>query len=180
MPKKDRWTEAAFLRQIGPERAEAIRSQLNGGPVRADEDAVAEGETGEPRFLRIPVLGPSMNVYWRIGTDGAPHLTTAGRSFKRLVAQFGSHSRARPIVGLVEMTIHVYQTDRQRDTDNNLKPILDALEGCFVYEKDNVVEEIHIRRFVDKENPRIEIWARPFNTVTVDLFGGGAARIEGE
>ena len=43
------------------------------------------------------------------------------------------------------------------DLDNSLKVLLDILQSkCHVIRNDNLCAEIHVRKFVDKSDPRIE------------------------
>lgn len=45
---------------------------------------------------------------------------------------------------------------RDRDIDSGLKIILDFLQGR-VYANDNQINHLEVQKFVDKDNPRVEI-----------------------
>ena len=45
---------------------------------------------------------------------------------------------------------------RHRDLDNCAKGISDALEGV-LFKNDIQIEELHLYKYVDKENPRVEV-----------------------
>src|SRR3990167_2048840 len=45
---------------------------------------------------------------------------------------------------------------RERDIDSGLKPLLDVLTGI-VYQDDKQVTEVNMRKYSDKEDPRVEI-----------------------
>ncbi len=60
----------------------------------------------------------------------------------------------------VIMSVWVYFADnRCLDLQNAPKSIFDALNG-FLYKDDKQVAELHIFKFFDKDNPRIEITAK--------------------
>jgi Holliday junction resolvase RusA-like endonuclease len=52
--------------------------------------------------------------------------------------------------------IHVYFQSNRSDLDNAAKIILDCLQACGVIENDRLCNELHMVKFIDKENPRIE------------------------
>lgn len=70
--------------------------------------------------------------------------------------------QVQPVEPLLEgelaMTIHIYYASQRPDLDESL--ILDLLQGI-LYKNDRQVRERHVHHFVDKLNPRTEIWVRP-------------------
>jgi Holliday junction resolvase RusA-like endonuclease len=52
--------------------------------------------------------------------------------------------------------IFVYFQSNRSDLDNAAKIILDCLQACRVIENDRLCHELHMVKFIDKENPRIE------------------------
>lgn len=54
------------------------------------------------------------------------------------------------------LSVDVYYPSRRADLDNSLKIILDCLQSCGAITNDRNCVEINARRYVDKENPRIE------------------------
>jgi Holliday junction resolvase RusA-like endonuclease len=62
-----------------------------------------------------------------------------------------------------EFYLDVYFPSKRSDLDGCLKGILDCLQKAKVIKNDNNCCLIHARKFVDKDNPRIE-----FRIVTVD------------
>lgn len=60
--------------------------------------------------------------------------------------------------GELAMTLHIYYASQRPDLDESL--ILDLLQGI-LYKNDRQVRERHTHHFVDKLNPRVEIWVKP-------------------
>lgn len=68
-----------------------------------------------------------------------------------------SQWRSSPLATTLAVNILLYFGDRRRrDIDAYLKVLLDAMTGI-VYEDDSQVEELHVFKMVDLENPRTEI-----------------------
>lgn len=60
----------------------------------------------------------------------------------------------------VAVVLH-FNSNRKCDIDNRLKPLLDALTACGVWDDDAQVDVIMIKRGEkDKERPRAEIYIR--------------------
>jgi len=64
--------------------------------------------------------------------------------------------RNKLIKGYLNFDIDVYYPSQRSDLDNSLKVILDCLQKVKAFENDNKVTDIHIRKFLDKANPRVE------------------------
>jgi Holliday junction resolvase RusA-like endonuclease len=71
-------------------------------------------------------------------------------------------SQVQPLLPLMEgelaMTLHIYYASQRPDLDESL--ILDLLQGI-LYKNDRQVRERHVYHYIDKLNPRTEIWIRP-------------------
>lgn len=61
------------------------------------------------------------------------------------------------IKGFFEIYVDVYYKANKADLDNALKIILDCLQKTNTIENDNKCTKITARKFVDKDNPRIEL-----------------------
>lgn len=85
-------------------------------------------------------------------------LTKAYRDTKSAMEwEIRSTWRIAPHTGSVALNVMFYYGDnRKRDIDAYLKILLDAMTGI-VYEDDSQVEELHVFKMIDKENPRTEI-----------------------
>lgn len=55
-----------------------------------------------------------------------------------------------------KLTIDVYFSSDRPDLDNALKVCLDCLQTANAIKNDRLCAEIHARKLIDKENPRIE------------------------
>lgn len=84
-------------------------------------------------------------------------------ALEQFIQQLGDRA---PLVGPVSVHIAIYYPDRRQDLDPSL--ILDIMQEKKdkktklvtwggVYKNDRQVEEMHLFRFLDRENPRAEI-----------------------
>lgn len=55
-----------------------------------------------------------------------------------------------------KLSIDVYFSSDRPDLDNSCKVILDCLQKCKAIKNDRLCSEIHARKLIDKEKPRIE------------------------
>lgn len=55
-----------------------------------------------------------------------------------------------------KLTMDVYFSSDRPDLDNSCKVVLDCLQAAKVIKNDRLCAEIHARKLIDKENPRIE------------------------
>lgn len=65
--------------------------------------------------------------------------------------------RGLNITGLFELYADVYYTSNTHDIDNSLKIILDCLQKAKTIKNDNRCVKIVANKFVDKQNPRLEL-----------------------
>lgn len=72
--------------------------------------------------------------------------------------------RGAKIKGYFSIEIDVYHENMRPDIDNGSKVLLDCLQACKVIENDRYCVDLHMRKLVDKTDPRIEITLK-----TVDL-----------
>ena len=109
--------------------------------------------------LTLP-LPPSANRYWRsicLGNRPRVLVSKQGRAYrKRAQLVAGAQFKRVPLTQDVRVVLNVYTPTRAGDLDNRIKPTLDALQGI-AYADDRQVVEILARRFVDKDNPRVEV-----------------------
>lgn len=67
-------------------------------------------------------------------------------------------TKAAPLINTpFRIDMDVFFRTKANDVDNSLKIVLDTLQhSCHAIRNDNLCAEIHVRKFIDKVNPRIE------------------------
>lgn len=55
-----------------------------------------------------------------------------------------------------KLTMDVYFQSDRPDIDNSCKAVLDCLQTIKAIKNDRLCSELHVRKLIDKENPRIE------------------------
>ena len=60
------------------------------------------------------------------------------------------------INGFFKLIVDVYHENMRPDLDNGMKILLDCLQGCKAIKNDRQCVEIHARKLIDKNNPRVE------------------------
>lgn len=102
---------------------------------------------------------PSKSNLYRIVTingHGSLAKTSALREYeKKFYLQCGAY-RDRNISGFFKLEVDVYFQSNQPDLDNSLKCLLDCLQTVRAIKNDRQCTEIQARKFIDKNNPRIE------------------------
>ncbi len=94
---------------------------------------------------------PSVNSYWRHPSSGklaGRHLISEqGRRYRKDVWHWVNSLKLKKLVGPVCVQICAYMPDkRRRDLDNILKACLDSLTHADVWEDDNQVHELTIKK----------------------------------
>lgn len=121
--------------------------------------------------LSVP---PSANRYWR-NVRGRNIVSEEGRVYKE---QIGWEARAQGVHEELEGELAVrmkwYREAKRGDLDNRIKIPLDALQGI-AYKNDSQVGDIHIERYEDPGDPRLEIelaprWQEPEEVKTMNLI----------
>jgi Holliday junction resolvase RusA-like endonuclease len=64
--------------------------------------------------------------------------------------------RDKNIKGFFKIDVDVYHENMRPDLDNGFKILLDCLQGCKAIKNDRQCVEIHARKLIDKNSPRIE------------------------
>lgn len=67
-------------------------------------------------------------------------------------------TKERPLITVpFRIDLDVYFRTKANDVDNSLKIVLDILQhSCHAISNDNLCAEIHVRKFIDRDNPRLE------------------------
>jgi crossover junction endodeoxyribonuclease RusA len=108
----------------------------------------------KPVTLPVP---PSGNRYWR-HARGRTYRSEEANTYRDAIAflwPVGSHPPIRRPTP-VRVSLDWYRERASGDLDNRAKCMLDSLNGV-AYEDDSQVIDLRMRRFDDKDNPRIEV-----------------------
>jgi len=105
----------------------------------------------------ITILGqvPSKSNGYKIGNNRlykSKELKEYERSFWWQISAYNVITINKPF----SIKILVYFQSNRSDLDNSAKIILDCLQNCKAIENDRLCHELHMFKFIDKENPRIE------------------------
>lgn len=120
-------------------------------------------------FYRFTVRGqvPSKsNCYKVVVING--HATLAKQSaVKAYESAFFMQCPLRDaqIVRRFRLDIDVYYPNDRSDLDNALKVVLDCLQACKAIKNDRQCVEIHARKLIDKERPRVELQITPLTAI---------------
>ena len=84
---------------------------------------------------------PTVNTYWR-AVNGRNILSKKARAYKKEAAIF---LKRQDLKGDLQVMIRCNMPDkRRRDLDNLLKPLLDVMGDCGVYEDDSQISDLRI------------------------------------
>lgn len=103
---------------------------------------------------------PSVNHYLKRSARGV-YVTPEAQAFKDEAAWIARLAGVEPLAGAVVVVLDIYRPRKRGDIDAPLKLTLDALNRVAWNDDDQVVE-LHVHRFDDKDNPRVEltIWQK--------------------
>lgn len=81
----------------------------------------------------------------------------ATKNYEEKVALYARSGGVKEIDGPVALSMAIYMPDRRRrDLDNCAKTVCDGLNGI-AYEDDSQVSILHVERYFDTDNPRVEV-----------------------
>lgn len=112
---------------------------------------------------------PSKSNCYRIITihgHGSLGKTTALKKYEQKFFE-QCRLRDRNISNFFELYVDVFYHSNQADLDNSLKVILDCLQACKAIKNDRYCVLIVARKFIDKNNPRIEFEVREVGGIEV-------------
>lgn len=99
---------------------------------------------------------PSINHYYLRLSNGRLILSPEGRAFRDEAKYRANQAVDYTFHMAVGMQVDLYRPSKHGDIDNNLKACLDSLIGI-AYDDDKQVTELHVYRYDDKDNPRVEV-----------------------
>jgi hypothetical protein len=92
----------------------------------------------------------------KIGSVSSLGKTTALKQYEKDFYIQCNVYRDANIEGYFEIYIDVFYPNQRSDLDNSLKVVLDCLQKVKAVKNDNRLVKIVARKFLDKNNPRIE------------------------
>lgn len=96
----------------------------------------------------------SANVYWRKGAFGQLHRSQEAVNYKARVKDICESLHVHPLEGKLRATIYMATSNSRRDTDNQIKVLMDACQG-FLFHNDNQVVSFVIER-CEAPAPKLE------------------------
>lgn len=121
--------------------------------------------------IRMTILGdcPSKANAYKIITIGGHASLSKTQSLKAYEKSFFLQCPHRDayITTFFKIDIDVYYQNNRKDLDGSFKIILDCLQQCRVIKNDRECVEIHARKMIDKNSPRIEIVIKPISNIEV-------------
>lgn len=82
---------------------------------------------------------------------------------KNFALQYKRHPK---ILGNFELIVSVYFRSNRSDLDGMFKVVLDCLQSVEAIDNDRYCTKIIATKFVDKQNPRVEIILNPIDNAT--------------
>lgn len=100
-------------------------------------------------------LPPSINSYWKRRRDGGVYKSPEANAWEHEAGYSIMDHKKYGTTGIV-VTCELYVGRVSSDIDNRIKILLDLLEKQGIVENDKQVMELHVYKFIDHEDPRIE------------------------
>lgn len=89
---------------------------------------------------------PTANTYWRMW-QGRMLLSERGRRYKTTVCGLVLASRCQRMEGRLSVSLMLYPPDRRdRDIDNCVKPVFDALQEAGAFVNDSQIDKLTVTR----------------------------------
>lgn len=103
---------------------------------------------------------PTLNHLFSTNRSGKRFLTNEGRSYKQNAAAMAFMAGVRRLSGPIKVSLKAYRPRKSGDLDNLAKLVLDGMKGI-AWNDDSQIVEIHMYRFDDPKNPRLELKIEP-------------------
>jgi len=87
----------------------------------------------------------SANRYWRHTRHGTIYVSAEARSYRESIRALCYAAGLEPITGPVDLRVHAYMPQKNRDLDNTLKVLCDGLQGALFCD-DSQIYHIDITR----------------------------------
>lgn len=103
--------------------------------------------------ITLKTLPLSTNRLYR----GRRFLTKEGKANKEAIAwEAKMQWKERTATEHIRLAVNLFWPDKYRRDVDNIKGLLDSLTGI-IYEDDSQIQELRIKKQIDKDNPRVEI-----------------------
>lgn len=101
---------------------------------------------------------PTVNHYYGQARNGKKFIKPKGKKFRLDVQEIVAQKQAKTMEGRVSVFIAIYPPDkRKRDIDNVLKALLDALTKAGVWDDDEQIDVLEIRRNTNVKGGLVKI-----------------------
>ena len=114
----------------------------------------------ERRYPKQVIYGdiPSKSNSYKIIVTAGFHRLGKTKAVKEYEQKFFLQCSLRnaKITGRFRIDVDCFHSSDRKDLDNSFKLLLDCLQQCKAIKNDRFCVEIHGRKLIDKENPRIE------------------------
>lgn len=110
----------------------------------------------EEKIYGQPPSKSNLNKVITINGHGSIGKTAVAKKYERSFF-LQCKNRGAMIKSFFELKVKVFYQSNRPDLDNSLKIILDCLQMCKVIDNDRYCTKIIAEKFVDKNEPRIEL-----------------------
>jgi crossover junction endodeoxyribonuclease RusA len=117
---------------------------------------------------------PSVNHYWR-NFRGRTIISKAGRDYRAEVCATlaGAGDGKPPFIGRLALGMDAFPPDRRRrDLDNILKASLDSLTHAQIYQDDESIDVLVVRRCPPQKGGQLRIQITPIKTMKACPYCG--------
>lgn len=112
---------------------------------------------------------PSKSNGYRVGTIAGRAQLYKTKELRLYEKNFGlQYRRHNKILGNFEVEVDVYFRSNKSDLDGMFKVFLDCLQAVDAIDNDRYCMKIVARKFIDKENPRIEFELKQIQDATTN------------
>jgi Holliday junction resolvase RusA-like endonuclease len=105
---------------------------------------------------------PSKSNCYRFSPNGQMYKSKALKEYEKSFF-IQCPLRDKKVDGYFEFYMDVFYPSQRADLDNSLKIVLDCLQGTKTVINDNKCVFIQVRKFLDKNKPRIEFVIKPID-----------------
>lgn len=106
----------------------------------------------------VKLCPPSKSNSYRFSKSGRVYKTKEVKAFEHFFSLcLPAQIKKLNISTKFRLEYDVYLRNKAQDLDNTSKAILDSLQAAGAIKNDSLCYELEIRKFIDKDNPRIKL-----------------------